>query len=85
MSRDELSRLVGDALADPDMIRDAMAIKDLSTMEAYVSGRGYELTPEELAEIWDMTSRVLSGEAEPMSAARWRIDASRGEHPVTPD
>lgn len=74
MSKDELSRLIADALADPDMIRDAMNIKDRSSMDAYVLGKGYTLAPEELDEIWELSARVLSGSAGPESAARWCMD-----------
>lgn len=82
MSRDELSRLIGDALADPDMIRDAMNIKDRPAMDAFILGKGYALTPEELDEIWELSARVLSGSAEPESAARWYMDAVGGGLPT---
>lgn len=76
MSRDELSRLIGDALADPDMIREAMNIKDRPSMDAYVLGKGYSLTPEELDEVWELSARVLSGSAEPENAAPWWMDGA---------
>lgn len=72
MSRDELSRLMGDALADQEMIREAMTLTGRPALEAYVLGRGYALTPGELDEVWDLTSKVLGG-GEPMNAARWRL------------
>ncbi|WP_272701696.1 hypothetical protein [Desulfovibrio sp. Fe33] len=74
MSRDELSRLMGDTLSNPDMIREAMAIKDRPALESYIQDRGYDLSREELDEIWELASKVLNGSGEPASAARWRLD-----------
>ncbi|WP_316897410.1 Nif11-like leader peptide family natural product precursor [Pseudodesulfovibrio indicus] len=78
MSREELSRLIGDAMADPGMIQDAMNIKDRPSMAAYVRDKGYTLTPEELDEIWELAARALSGSADPEGAARWRMDTVGG-------
>ena len=81
MSRDELSRLMGDALADPDLIREAMTLKDRPALESFVRGRGYALTPDEMDEIWELASKVLGGGSE--DAARWR-SVHRGQRPPRP-
>jgi len=83
MSRDEISRLMGDTLSNPDMIREAMTIKDRSALESYIRDRGYDLSSEEMNEVWELASKVLGGSAEPSSAARWRLDTI-GREPLAP-
>ncbi|EGB14977.1 hypothetical protein DND132_1771 [Pseudodesulfovibrio mercurii] len=85
MSRDELSRLLGDALADPDMIRKAMTLTDRPAMETYIRERGYALAPEEMDEVWTLARDVMGSEAGPMSAARWRLTTMGGEHSAPTD
>jgi len=83
MSREELSRLVQDTISNQDLIQEAMTIKSKQGMEAFVKAKGYSLTSDEVMEIWELTAKVLSGRAEPMSAARWRIDTVRDAVLVT--
>jgi len=84
MSRNELSRLIGDALADQEMIREAMTFRDRTALETYVRARGYELTPGEVDEVWDLASRVRvrAGAAD---AARWRMGIVGGARLVPAD
>lgn len=79
MSRDELSRLMGDALADQEMIREAMTIQDRPALEAYILDRGYALTPGEMDEVWTLACKVLGSGSEPADAARWRMGTVGGE------
>jgi hypothetical protein len=79
MSRDELSRLMGDALADPELIREAMTLKDRPALETFVRDRGYALTPDEMDEVWELASKVLGGGVG-MDAARWRLATVGSEH-----
>ncbi|OIQ49433.1 hypothetical protein BerOc1_01358 [Pseudodesulfovibrio hydrargyri] len=81
MSRDELSRLMGDALSDPDLIREAMTLKDRPALESFVRGRGYALTPGEMDEVWELARKVLGGE----DAARWRMATVGNEHLAAQD
>ncbi|XXJ21184.1 hypothetical protein ACR42D_16940 [Desulfovibrio caledoniensis] len=83
MSRDELSRLVGDALADPDLIREAMTLRDRPALESFVRGRGYALSPDEMDEVWELARKVLGGED--VDAARWRMATVGNEHLATQD
>ncbi len=78
MSRDELSRLVGDVMANPGMMEVAMTINHKSAMESYISAQGYDLTKDELLEVWIMTAKVMAGHAQPMTEAHARIDRARG-------
>jgi len=78
MSRDELSRLVGDVMSNPAMISEAMTIKDQTQMENYISSKGYELTKDEMLEVWSMTAKVMAGHAQPMSDAEARIAQAKG-------
>lgn len=77
MSREELSRLVGDAMGDPAMLAEAMTIKDQAAMEDYISSKGYELTRDEMVEVWSMTAKVMAGHSQPMSEAEARIASAR--------
>jgi hypothetical protein len=83
MSRDELSRLVGDALADPDLIREAMTLRDRPALESFVRGRGYALSPDEMNEVWQLARKVLGGEG--VDTARWRMATVGNEHLATQD
>ncbi|WP_338668314.1 Nif11-like leader peptide family natural product precursor [Pseudodesulfovibrio methanolicus] len=83
MSRDELSRLMGDALADPELIREAMTLKDRPALEAFVRERGYALSPDEMDEIWELARKVLGGGAGAVDAARWRL-TTVGNEPLAP-
>lgn len=85
MSKDELSRLMGDALADPDMIRKAMTLTDRPSLEAYIRERGYVLAPEDMDEVWALARDVLNNEAGPMSAARWRLSTMDDEDSAPED
>jgi hypothetical protein len=83
MSRDELSRLVSDALADPDLIREAMTLRNQSALESFVRGRGYALSPDEMDEVWELARKVLGGED--VDAARWRMATVGNEHLAAQD
>jgi len=74
---------MGDALADPELIRAAMTIKDRPTLESLVRSRGYALTREEMDEVWELASKVLGGEAG--DAARWRLTTVGNEHLIPQD
>lgn len=78
MSREELSRLVGDVMTNPSMIEEAMTIKDQPAMEEYIVNKGYDLTRDEMHEVWNMTAKVMAGHAQPMAEARARIDRAKG-------
>jgi len=78
MSRDEVSRLVGDAMSDPNMITEAMNIKDQAAMESYISSKGYELTRDEVLEVWSVTAKVMAGHTQPMAEAEARIAQAKG-------
>ncbi|MEZ7197627.1 hypothetical protein [Pseudodesulfovibrio karagichevae] len=80
MSRDELSRLMGDALADPELIREAMTLTDRPGLEAFVRGRGYALSPGEMDEIWELACKALGGGAGATDAARWRLTTVGNAH-----
>lgn len=84
MSRNELSRLIGDALADQEMIREAMTFRDRTALESYVRARGYELTSGEVDEVWDLASRVR-GRTGTADAARWRMNTVGGARLVPAD
>lgn len=73
MSREEMTRLIRDALADPVMIEETMTITARPELERYIRRKGYRLTLEEMADIWTLASKVLNGNSEPMNAARWRM------------
>lgn len=75
MSRDEISRLVGDVMSDPALIQEAMTIQDQHGLEQYISDRGYDLTKNEIVEVWAMTAKVMAGHSMPMSETQARINA----------
>jgi len=79
MSKNELSRLVGDAMSNSTMIAEAMTIQDQQGMEEYITSKGYALTEEEMLEVWSMTAKVMTGHDEPMSAAEARIRMVKNE------
>jgi hypothetical protein len=83
MSRDELSRLMGDALADPELIREAMTLKDRPALEAFVRERGYALSPDEMDEVWELACKVLGGGGG--DAARWRLATVGNEQLLSRD
>ncbi|WP_319583184.1 hypothetical protein [uncultured Pseudodesulfovibrio sp.] len=83
MSRDELSRLMGDAMSNPDLIQEAMTLKDRPALESFVRGRGYALAPDEMDEIWELACKVLSGGG--TDAARWRMTTVGNEQLVSQD
>ncbi|CCH48913.1 hypothetical protein [Pseudodesulfovibrio piezophilus] len=60
MSKEELSRLVGDVLDDPAMLAEAMKITDQTTLEHYITSRGYDLTTGEISEAWTMSTVMLT-------------------------
>jgi hypothetical protein len=74
---------MGDALADPDLIREAMTLKDRPALESFVRGRGYALTPDEMDEVWELARKVLGGEG--VDAARWRMATVGNEHLAAQD
>lgn len=78
MSRDEVSRLVGDVMGNPAMMTEAMSITDQTAMEQYITSKGYELTKEEMIEVWSMAAKVMAGHAQPMSEADARIARAKG-------
>ena len=80
MSRDELSRLVGDVMRNPSMIQEAMTIKDQAAMEGYIMKNGYDLTKNEMIEVWNMTAKVMAGHAQPMATAQTRISRAKGAY-----
>lgn len=80
MSRDEVSRLVGDVMSNPAMTEEAANIRDQAAMEAYITRKGYDLTKDEMLEVWAMTAKVMAGHTQPMSEAEARI--ARAKDPV---
>ena len=67
MSQDEVSRLVNDVMSKPDMLTEAMAIKDQEAMEAFIVSKGYDLTKDEMVDVWAMAAKVMGGRAAPLS------------------
>ncbi|MBG0790690.1 MAG: Nif11 family protein [Desulfovibrionaceae bacterium] len=61
MSREEVSRLVNDVMSDQAMLAEAMTLTDQASLESFVAARGYDLTEQELAEVWAMAAEVLAG------------------------
>jgi len=60
MSQDEVTRLVNDVMSNPDMAAEAMTIADKDAMEAYITEKGYDLTKDEMGEVWTMASKVMA-------------------------
>lgn len=79
MSRDEVSRLVGDVMSDPSMIAEASSIQDQQAMESYISSKGYELTKDEMLEVWTMTAKVMAGHSAPMADVQASINEVKKE------
>ncbi len=69
MSSDELSRLINDVMSNPAMVAEAATITEQPAMEAYIRGKGYDLTQEEMNEVWAMASNVMVGNIQPMTMA----------------
>lgn len=61
MSKVEVDRLVGDVMGNPLMLAEAMTIKDQDGMKDYIKKKGYDLTEEEMVEVWNMASKAMSG------------------------
>ena len=61
MSQEEVNRLVSDVTTKPLMLAEAMMIKDLAGMKAFIAKKGYDLTNEEMAEVWRTASRMMGG------------------------
>ena len=78
MSSDELSRLVNDVMSNPAMVAEAMTITDQPAMESYITGKGYDLTPAEMDEVWAMTAKVLAGHGHPMGMTEQLIQSAKG-------
>jgi|GEM_PF-1674848 len=74
MSQEEVSRLVNDVMSRPDMLAEAMAIRDQAGMKTYITAKGYDLTRAEMADVWAMAAKVMAGRAEPMDATKERIN-----------
>ncbi len=79
MSQEEVSRLINDVMADQAMLAEAMTIKDQAGMEAFITARGYDLTRDEMAEVWAMAAKIMAGHAEPMSATEERINTVKSK------
>jgi len=79
MSRDELSRLVGDVMGNSTMIQEAMTIQDQATMEGYITSKGYDLTKDEMLEVWSMTAKVMAGHSMPMTDVQSNIRVIKSE------
>ncbi|QJB55547.1 Nif11 family protein [Pseudodesulfovibrio sp. zrk46] len=79
MSKEELSRLVSDVMSNPAMIAEAMSITDQAAMEAYITSKGYDLTKDEMLEVWAMAAKVMAGHAQPMEATEALIDEAKGK------
>lgn len=78
MSRDELSRLVGDVMGNPTMLSEAMDIKNQAALEKFINNKGYKLTKDEMLEVWSMASKVMAGHTHPIEEAEARIAHARG-------
>ncbi|BCS88514.1 Nif11-like leader peptide family natural product precursor [Pseudodesulfovibrio sediminis] len=61
MSQDEITRLVNDVMSDPTMAAEAMSIGDQAAMEAYITSKGYDLTEEEMTQVWAMATQFMTG------------------------
>lgn len=79
MSRDEISRLVEDVMGNPVMMQEAMAIQDQSAMETYIADKGYDLTKDEMLEVWNLAAKVLAGHNMPMAEAEAQIKTVKTE------
>jgi len=79
MSRDELNRLVGDVMGNPALVQEAMTIQDQATMESYISSKGYDLTKDEMFEVWSMTAKVMAGHSMPMADVQANIKVVKAE------
>lgn len=62
MSQQEKDRLISDVMGNPMMIAEAMLIKDQAGMEAFIEKKGYDLTKEEMGEVWLMASKAMAGQ-----------------------
>lgn len=67
MSRKEVDRLVGDVMGNPMMMAEAMIIKDQAGMEKFIKAKGYDLDQDEMGEVWEMASKVMSGHGKSMA------------------
>ena len=54
-----MDRLVGDVMGSPLMMAEAMTIKNQNDMKEYIQAKGYELTENEMLEVWKMASKVM--------------------------
>lgn len=77
MSREEVSRLVGDVISDPALLQEAATIQDQAAMERYITAKGYELTREEMVEVWSMTAKVMAGHSAPMADVQASLNTVR--------
>ncbi len=62
MSQEEVARLVNDVMSKPDMQAEAMNIADQAGMEAFITAKGYDLTKDEMGEVWEMAAKVMAGQ-----------------------
>lgn len=74
MSQDEVNRLVNDVMSDSAIQAEAMTVQDQAAMEAFITAKGYNLTKAEIADVWTMAAKVIAAHAEPMDAAKARIN-----------
>lgn len=63
MSKQEKDRLINDVMGKPLMMAEAMMIKDQAGMEAFITKKGYDLTKDEMTEVWQMANQAMSGGA----------------------
>lgn len=63
MSKQEKDRLINDVMSKPLMMAEAMMIKDLAGMEAFITKKGYDLTKDEMTEVWQMANKAMSSGA----------------------
>ncbi|MBC15916.1 protein of unknown function [Pseudodesulfovibrio profundus] len=67
MSKEEVSRLVDDVMSNPAMLAEAMQLASREDMESFITAKGYDLTKDEMGDVWEMASKVMAGHAQPMS------------------
>lgn len=62
-----MNRLMSDVMGNPMMMAEAMTIKDQAAMETFIEKKGYDLTKQELGEVWAMASKFMSGQGKGLS------------------
>jgi len=74
MSKEEVSRLVDDVMSNPAMLAEAMQLASREDMESFITAKGYDLTKDEMGDVWEMASKVMAGHAQPMSETQKLIE-----------